>query len=229
MAEPVRVGLIGLGTVGTGVVRVLQENGAQIERRLGFPLRLTHVSDLDLERSREVSLEAYRRSPAWRDTALSPDVDLVIELVGGTGVAREIVMGALSAGKGVVTANKALLAHCGAEIYRTAQQHGTDVCFEASVAGTIPVLRALREGLCADRITSLHGIVNGTCNFILSEMEEASEPYELCLKRAQALGYAEADPSFDVNGTDAAHKLAILLGLALGAQVAVDWIALEGM
>jgi homoserine dehydrogenase len=229
MAEVLRAGLIGLGTVGSGVIRLLQENQTRIERRLGFGLELTRIADLDLDTDRGVSLERYAKTRDWREVVGAPDVDIVIELVGGTGVAREIVLAALRAGKGVVTANKALLARCGREIWAAAREHGTDLCFEASVGGTIPVLRALREGLCGDRIQSVHGIVNGTCNFILSEMEEGGYSYEVCLKNAQAKGYAEADPRFDVEGTDAAHKLVLLLGLGLGVEVPVDAIPTEGI
>ena len=220
MTDRVGVGLVGLGTIGTGVVRVFQEHAAALQERLGFPLELIAIADIELERDRGVSLDGYRLGNDWRELCQAPDVDIVIELVGGTGVARELVTGALAAGKHVVTANKALLGHHGAEIYRAAAEAKCDLAFEASVGGTIPVLRALREGLCADRVDSLMGIVNGTCNYILTEMEEQGEPYEACLKRAQDLGFAELDPSFDVNGLDSAHKLAILLGLGLGVQAA---------
>jgi homoserine dehydrogenase len=227
--QGVGVGLVGLGTIGTGLVRVMRDHAQAIAERLGFPLRLVRIADIDLERDRGVPLEGIALSGAWEEVAGDPDVDLVIELVGGTGVAREIVLGALERGKGVVTANKALLAHHGAEIYETASRSGADIAFEASVGGTIPVLRALREGLCADRLESVWGIVNGTCNFILTEMEEREEPYEACLKRAQDEGYAEADPTFDVDGTDSAHKLAILVGLAFGARISPDDIDTEGI
>ena len=219
MASPgIGVGLVGLGTIGTGVVRVFREHADEIEARLGFPLRLAHIADVDLETDRGVSLEGYRLSRDFKALVEDEAVDLVVELVGGTTVAAQVVTSALGAGKGVVTANKALLAHKGAEIYALAETHGAPVAFEASVGGTIPVLRALREGLCADRLFALRGIVNGTCNYILSSMESDGEPYEACLKRAQELGYAEADPTFDVDGTDSAHKLAILLGLAFGVH-----------
>ncbi len=225
----VHVGLVGLGTIGTGMVRILQEGGARITERLGFPLELTAIADIDLDRDRGISLADYRLSREWREIVDDPGIDLVVELVGGTGVARSIVLAALDAGKGVVTANKALLAKHGEEIYALAASRRVEIAFEGSVGGTIPVLRALREGLCADRIDSLLGIVNGTCNFILTEMEERGEPYEACVKRAQDLGYAEADPSFDVDGTDSAHKLSILLALAFGARVDPDDLAVEGV
>lgn len=230
MAErAVRVGLVGLGTIGTGVVRILGEGRERIAERLGFPLELVAVADIDLERDRGVSLEPYALTKDWRQIVDDPAIDLVVELVGGTGVARSIVLAALDAGKGVVTANKALLSLHGDEIYALAAEKRAEIAFEGSVGGTIPVLRALREGLCADRIESVLGIVNGTCNFILTEMEERGEPYEACVKRAQDLGYAEADPTFDVDGTDSAHKLSILLALAFGVRVAPGELAVEGV
>jgi homoserine dehydrogenase len=224
-----RVGLVGLGTIGTGVVRVLQEHGARIAGRLGFPLRLTRIADIDLERDRGVPLADYELTSDWHEVVNDPSVEIIVELIGGTATAREVVLAALAAGKGVVTANKALLAHYGQEIYAAASSAGADVAFEASVAGTIPVLRALREGLCADRIESVWGIVNGTCNFVLSEMDEHGEPYAACLKRAQDLGFAEADPTFDVSGIDSTHKLAILVGLAFGLRAVPDDIYTEGI
>ncbi len=225
----VGVGLVGFGTIGTGVVRILHDHAEPIAERLGFPLRLVRIADIDLERDRGVPLEGVELSREWRDVTADPDVQVVIELIGGTGVAHAVVTGAAEAGKRIVTANKALLAHRGAEIFEAVEAHRTEIAFEASVGGTIPVLRALREGLCADRIESVWGIVNGTCNFILSEMEEGSEPYLACLKRAQDQGLAEADPTFDVDGTDSAHKLAILIGLAFGRRVAPDAIHTEGI
>lgn len=223
------VGLVGLGTIGSGTVRILLEHAELIRERLGRPLELVRIADLDLESDRGIDLSNFDCSSRWQDVVDDPRVGLVVELVGGTGVARQVVISALEAGKGVVTANKALLAHHGAEIYDTAARNGVGIGFEASVGGTIPVLRALREGLCADRLDHVFGIVNGTCNYILSEMDEHGEPYEACLKRAQDLGYAEADPTFDVDGTDSAHKLAILCGLAFGLRVAPEEISTEGI
>ncbi len=227
--RPVQVGLLGLGTIGTGVVRLLQAHAAHIDERLGFPLRLMRIADIELERDRGVPLDGYVLTRDWQEVVEDPEVEIVIELIGGDGVARSAVLAALEAGKSVVTANKALLAHHGREIYDCAEAYGSDIAFEASVGGTIPVLRALREGLCADRIDAVHGIVNGTCNFILSEMEERGETYEACLKRAQDLGLAEADPSFDVNGMDSTHKLCILLGLAFGLRVLPEAIPTQGI
>ena len=225
----VRVGLVGLGTIGTGLVTLFQEHGELVDERLGFPLELVAIADIDLERDRGVSLDGYRLTREWRELLDDPGIEIMVELVGGTGVAKEIVLASLAAGKHVVTANKALLASCGEEVFEAALSNGREIAFEASVGGTIPVLRALREGLCADRIESLAGIVNGTCNYILSQMDEYGEPYEACLKRAQDLGYAEADPTFDVDGTDSRHKLTILLGLALGVRADSERIACEGI
>lgn len=229
MPEAVNVALIGFGTIGSGVVRLFSEQQASLDQRLGFPLRLTRIADIDLESDRGLPLAGIELTRDWKQAALADDVDLVIELVGGTGIAREIVSETLRSGRGVVTANKALLAHFGPELYETARETGTDLAFEASVGGAIPVLRALREGLCADRLHSVVGIVNGTCNYVLSEMESAGESYASALKRAQDLGFAEADPSFDVDGRDSMHKLAILVGLAFGAQLAPDDISPRGI
>jgi homoserine dehydrogenase len=226
---PVRIGLVGFGTVGSGVVRVLREHRADIDERLGFPLVLKRLADIDLESDRGVPLDGIELGNDWKEVVADPEIDVVVELIGGTGVARDLVLAALGAGKRVVTANKALLAHHGDEVYAAAAENAADIAFEAAVAGTIPVLRALREGLCADRIESLMGIVNGTCNYILCEMEEQGEPYPSCLKRAQDLGFAEADPTFDVSGMDSTHKLAILVGLGLGAAIHPDDILTEGI
>jgi homoserine dehydrogenase len=230
MAEqPVRVGLVGLGTIGTGLVRALQSHGALVQERLGFPLELVRIADVDLERDRGVSLADYALTRDWHELVDDPSLDIVVELVGGTRVAKDVVLAALDAGKSVVTANKALLATHGAEVFARAAAKRGEIAFEASVGGTIPVLRALREGLCGDRVLALHGIVNGTCNFILTQMEANGEPYEVCLKRAQELGYAEPDPSFDVDGVDSAHKLALLVGLAFGERLAPDAFPIDGI
>ena len=229
MADALKVGLVGLGTIGTGVVKVFRAHGDEIARRLGFGLELAHIADIDLESDRGVPLDGYRLSNDYKALVQDPELDLVVELVGGTGIASDVAISALVAGKGLVTANKALLAHRGEELYALAREHGTDLAFEAAVGGTIPVLRALREGLAADRIESIHGIVNGTCNYVLTQMEEQGEPYAACLKRAQDLGYAEADPTFDVDGTDSAHKLVILIGLAFGARVGLGDFPVAGI
>jgi homoserine dehydrogenase len=228
-ARPVGVGLVGLGTIGTGVVRVLQQNADVIAQRLGFPLRLVRIADVDTARARGVDLAGLRFDADAEGLLRDPEVEIVIELIGGYDAARRLILAAIEQGKHVVTANKALLALHGREIFAAAARRGVDVSFEASVGGGIPILRSLREGLAANRIRSLHGIVNGTTNYVLCEMEKSGEPFEVVLKRAQELGYAEADPSFDVDGIDAAHKLTLLLAMAFGAQLTYKEIPSEGI
>ena len=225
----VGVGLIGLGTIGRGVAVVLQRNARVIEQRLGFPLRLLRISDIDLDSDRRIDLEGIRFDSDSEGLIADPEVDIVIELIGGYGVARKLTLAAIEQGKHVVTANKALLAVHGKEIFDAARKHGVDVGFEAGVAGGIPILRSLREGLAANQIQSVHGILNGTTNYVLTEMERTGEDFDGVLKRAQDLGYAEADPSFDVDGIDAAHKLALLTAMAFGAEVVFDDIPTEGI
>ncbi len=227
--DAVGVGLIGLGTIGTGVVRVLRKNAGVIAQRLGFPLRLVRIADLDTETDRGVDLSGIRFDSDSQALIDDPEVSIVIELIGGYGAARQLTMGAIERGKHVVTANKALLALHGKEIFDAAASAGVDVAFEASVGGGIPILRSLREGLSANRIEAIHGIINGTTNFVLSEMQETGEDFEVVLKRAQDLGYAEADPSFDVDGIDAAHKLTLLVAMAFGAELTFKDIPTEGI
>lgn len=229
MAESVGVGLVGLGTIGTGVVKVLQRNAAVIEQRLGFPLRLVRVADLDLETDRGVDLDGIRFDADSAALIADPDVQIVVELIGGYEAAKRLMLESIEAGKHVVTANKALLALHGKEIFDAANRRGVDVAFEASVGGGIPILRSLREGLCANRIESLHGIMNGTTNYVLTEMEETGESFEVVVKRAQDLGYAEADPTFDLEGVDAAHKLTLLAAMAFGAELTYKEIPTEGI
>jgi homoserine dehydrogenase len=223
------IGLIGLGTIGTGVVRVLRNNAAVISQRLGFPLRLVRIADLDTERDRGVDLAGIRFDADASGLISDPSVQIVVELIGGYGAAKQFILAAIEAGKHVVTANKALLAMHGREIFDAAARRGVDVAFEASVGGGIPILRSLREGLSANRILSIHGIVNGTTNYVLSEMEKSGAPFDAVLKRAQELGYAEADPSFDVDGIDAAHKLTLLVAMAYGADLTPKDIHTEGI
>jgi homoserine dehydrogenase len=227
--EAVGVGLIGLGTIGSGVARVLRDNAGVIAERLGFPLRLVRIADLDLERDRGVDLSGIRFDADSAGLIEDPAVDIVVELIGGCGVARSLMLRAIERRKHVVTANKALLAVHGKEIFEAAAAAGVDVAFEASVGGGIPILRSMREGLSANRIDSVHGIVNGTTNYILSEVEATGEAPEVVLKRAQELGYAEADPSFDLDGVDAAHKLTILASMAFGADLTYKDIPTEGI
>ncbi len=227
--EGVGVGLVGLGTIGVGVAKVLERNAGVIRERLGFPLRLVRVADLDLERDRGIDLSGVRFDRDTEGLLDDPDVQIVVELIGGYDAARRVTLGAIERGKHVVTANKALLALHGGEIFEAAARAGVDVAFEASVGGGIPILRSLREGLSANQIETIHGIMNGTTNYVLTEMERTGEPFEVVLKRAQELGYAEADPSFDVDGIDAAHKLTLLVAMAFGAELTFKDIPTEGI
>jgi homoserine dehydrogenase len=223
------VGLIGFGTIGKGVVKVLAQNADVIGQRLGFPLRMVAIADLDTETDRGVDLSGIRFDSDAEGLIAAPDVDIVIELVGGYEVAKRFILAAIGAGKPVVTANKALLALHGKEIFAAAENAGVDVAFEAAVGGGIPILRSLREGLSANHIDSVMGILNGTTNYVLTEMEQTEEAFEVVLNRAQELGYAEADPTFDVDGIDAAHKLALLTAMAFGAELTYKEIPTEGI
>jgi homoserine dehydrogenase len=230
MAEPLRIALAGLGTVGAGLVRLIEANGTLIERRAGRPLRIVAVSARDRTKDRGVDISRY----AWEDdmTALAAreDVDVVVELVGGAdGPALTTARNALKAGKALVTANKAMIAHHGMELAELAERQGVALKFEAAVAGGIPVIKGLREGAAANRIERIYGILNGTCNYILSTMETTGRDFAEVLAEAQALGYAEADPTFDVEGVDAAHKLAILAAIAFGAQIDFGAIDISGI
>jgi homoserine dehydrogenase len=223
------VGLIGFGTIGTGVVKVLRDNAAVIEERLGFPLRLVRIADLDLETDRGVALDGIEFDADASGLINDPAVHIVIELIGGYDVPRKFILDAIAAGKHVVTANKALLAQHGREIFGAAASAGLDIAFEAAVGGGIPILRSLREGLAANQIETVLGILNGTTNYALTEMESTGEDFEVVLKRAQELGYAEADPTFDVEGIDAAHKLALLTTMAYGAEMVFEEIPTQGI
>ncbi len=227
--KEIGLGLLGFGTVGAGVVRGLQENGELIASRLGVKLVLRKIADLDLETDRGVTVDEGVLTTDAKAVIDDPEVEVVIELVGGTGVAKEFVLRALEQGKPVVTANKALLADFGAEIFALAREKQTDIYFGASVGGGIPIIRALREGLSANRILSIHGILNGTCNYILTEMERAGVPFDACLADAQAKGYAEAEPSLDIDGFDTAHKAVILASLAYGGTVPMEAVFVEGI
>ena len=225
----VGVGLVGFGTIGAGVAKVMINNARLIETRLGFPLRLVRIADLDLETDRRVDLAGIRFDDDSAGLLADPEVDIVIELVGGYDFARTLCLEAISNGKHVVTANKALLAVHGDEIFAAAAESGVDVAFEAAVGGGIPILRCLREGLAANQIKSVYGILNGTTNFVLTEMERTGAAFEVVLKQAQDLGYAEADPTFDVEGVDAAHKLSLLTSMAFGSTLDFKSISTEGI
>jgi homoserine dehydrogenase len=227
--KPVNVGLIGFGNVGEGVVRLLTERPELLARRLGSPLILKKVADIDLARPRGLQLDAGLLTSRNLDILDAPDIDLVVEVIGGTQAARELVLAAIARGKHVVTANKALLALHGNEIFAAAAENHVEVAFEASVCGGIPVILALRQGLAANRIQEILGILNGTANYILSRMTGEGSSFHHALQEAQAKGYAEADPTLDVEGVDAAHKLAILMALAYGARLDFDAVTVEGI
>lgn len=227
--KPINVGLLGIGTVGGGTFTVLKRNAEEIARRAGRPIRITVVADKNLELAREVTAGACRLTDDAFAVVADPEVDIVVELIGGYGVAKELVLKAIANGKHVVTANKALLATHGNEIFAAAQAKGVMVAFEAAVAGGIPIIKALREGLSANRIEWIAGIINGTTNFILSEMRDKGLPFASVLKEAQRLGYAEADPTFDIEGVDAAHKLTLMSAIAFGTPVHFDKVYIEGI
>ena len=227
--NPIQVGLMGLGTVGAGVFEVLQRNQEEIKRRAGRGIVLTMVSRRNVAAARAIVGDAARVVADAREIIANPQIDIVIELIGGCGIARELVLEAIAAGKHVVTANKALLAVHGTEIFAAARARGVMVAFEAAVAGGIPIIKALREGLTANRIEWIAGIINGTTNFILSEMRAKGLDFDVALKEAQRLGYAEADPSFDIEGVDAAHKVTIMSAIAFGVPVQFDKAYVEGI
>lgn len=227
--RPIRVGLLGIGTVGGGTWAVLQRNAAEITRRAGRPIQITRVADKNLEHARRVTQGAVALTDDAFAVVDDPEIDIVVELIGGYGIAKELVLRAIANRKHVVTANKALLAVHGNEIFQAAQAQGVMIGFEAAVAGGIPIIKALREGLTANRIQWIAGIINGTTNFILSEMRDKGLSFEAVLKEAQRLGYAEADPTFDIEGIDAAHKLTIMAAIAFGIPMQFDKAYIEGI
>jgi homoserine dehydrogenase len=227
--KPIRVGLLGIGTVGGGTWEVLHRNAGEIRRRAGRAIRIARVADMDVKKARRlVAGRAEVVADAW-SVVRAPDIDIVIELIGGTGIAKALVLEAIATGKHVVTANKALLAKHGNQIFKAAQKQGVMVAFEASVGGGIPIIKALREGLAANRIEWIAGIINGTSNFILSEMRDKGAAFAAVLAEAQAKGYAEADQTFDIEGVDAAHKLTILSALAFGIPMQFAKAYTEGI
>ena len=227
--KPIKVGLLGIGTVGAGTFTVLKRNQEEIRRRAGREIEIAMVADLDTERAKAIVGSSVVVVKDAHQIVDNPDIDIIIELIGGYGIARELVMKAIANGKHVVTANKALLATHGTEIFRAAQERGVMVAFEAAVAGGIPIIKALREGLTANRIQWIAGIINGTTNFILSEMRDKGLDFDVVLKEAQRLGYAEADPTFDIEGVDAAHKATIMSAIAFGIPVQFDKAHVEGI
>ena len=227
--KPINVGLLGIGTVGGGTFKVLQRNAEEIMRRAGRQILITVVADKNIALAKQVTGGACRVTDDAFSVVNDPEVDIVIELIGGYGVAKELVLKAIANGKHVVTANKALLATHGNEIFLAAQKMRVMVAFEAAVAGGIPIIKALREGLTANRIEWIAGIINGTTNFILSEMRDKGLSFDAVLKEAQRLGYAEADPTFDIEGVDAAHKITILSALAFGIPMQFEKAYIEGI
>jgi homoserine dehydrogenase len=229
MIKSIQVGLLGIGTVGSGTFKVLQRNQEEIRRRAGRGIEITLVADLDEARARAIVGDHAKVVAEARAVIADPGVDIVVELIGGCGIAKALVLEAIAAGKHVVTANKALLAVHGNEVFAAAREKGVMVGFEAAVAGGIPIIKALREGLTANRIEWIAGIINGTTNFILSEMRSKGLDFAEVLKEAQRLGYAEADPTFDIEGIDAAHKATIMSAIAFGIPVQFDKAYVEGI
>jgi len=230
MSQPLKLGVAGLGTVGAGLVQLFEEHGARLALALGREIKLAGVSARSRQKPRGIKLEGIAWFDAAEQLASDPGIDVFVELIGGEeGVARAAVEAALKAGKHVVTANKALLAKHGTELARLAEAHGVALNFEAAVAGGIPVIKTLREALAGNQVRRVYGILNGTCNYILTQMQEEHRAFAEVLKEAQDKGYAEADPTFDIGGFDTAHKLALLTSLAFGTMVALDHIHVEGI
>ncbi len=227
--KPIKVGLLGIGTVGSGVFHVLQRNQQEIMRRAGRGIEITMIAARNTERARKICGDTIQVVAQASEVVNNPEIDIVVELIGGYETARELVLQAIANGKHVVTANKALLAIHGNEIFKAAQEKGVMVAFEAAVAGGIPIIKALREGLTANRIEWIAGIINGTTNFILSEMRDKGLSFQEVLKQAQELGYAEADPTFDIEGVDAAHKATIMASIAYGIPMQFDKAYVEGI
>lgn len=229
MMKPIQVGLLGIGTVGSGVFTVLARNQEEIKRRAGRGIRIHTVADLNTKRAQELVQGQAEVVDDARKVILNPEIDIVVELIGGYGIAKDLVLEAIAAGKHVVTANKALIAVHGNEIFKAAHAKGVMVAFEAAVAGGIPIIKSLREGLSANRIEWIAGIINGTTNFILSEMRDKGSDFNTVLKEAQRLGYAEADPTFDIEGIDAAHKATIMSAIAFGVPMQFAQAHVEGI
>ncbi|MBI5049614.1 MAG: homoserine dehydrogenase [Nitrospirae bacterium] len=225
----ISIGIIGFGTVGTGVARILLEKQGELRRRLGFPLILAKIADIDVKRKRAIKLPGGILINDAKSLLNNPDIDIVVELIGGIHPAKELVLEAIEKGKHIITANKALLATEGTDIFNAAGEHNVEIGFEASVAGGIPIIKIVREALIANNIQSVYGIINGTSNYILTKMTGEGVEFSDALKGAQALGYAEADPTFDIEGIDSAHKLAILASLSFGVPFSFKKIFTEGI
>lgn len=227
--QPINIGILGLGTVGGGTWRVLNENAEEISRRAGRHLQVTAAAVRDLEKAKKMVGDSIRLTQNGMEVVQDPNIDIVVELIGGDTLALELIMEAIKQGKHVVTANKALLANHGNEIFKEAENQGVMVAYEAAVAGGIPIIKSIREGLTANKIQWIAGIINGTTNFILSEMRSRGLAFDQVLAEAQRLGYAEADPTFDIEGVDAAHKLSLLASMAFGIPVQFDKVYTEGI
>ncbi|MDA8077520.1 MAG: homoserine dehydrogenase [Nitrospiraceae bacterium] len=225
----INVGIVGFGTVGTGTARILVNNRELLRERTGVDINLRRIADLDVKRDRGIRLPKGTLTTDAGSLINDPDIHIIVELIGGTTVAKDLMLRAIAAGKHVVTANKALLATHGNEIFSAARKAGVEVGFEASVAGGIPIIKVVREGLVANRIRAIYGIINGTTNYILTKMTDEGAEFSEALKEAQRLGYAEADPTYDIEGIDSAHKLAILASLAYGARYSVKDVYAEGI
>jgi homoserine dehydrogenase len=225
----ISVGIIGFGTIGTGTVKLLQENGELISERVGARIILKRIADIDIKKSRGIDVDNRLLTTDAKEIINDPEISIVVELMGGYEPARSFILDAIGRKKHVVTANKALLATHGDEIFHQALKNEVNIGFEASVGGTIPIIKTIKESLIANRIQSIYGIMNGTCNFILSKMTDEGKPFDVVLKEAQDLGFAEANPVYDIEGIDAAHKLAILLSLAYGKKVRLDAFYREGI
>lgn len=226
MKKPINIAIFGLGTVGTGILKLLQDNFEELKRRVGHDIRVSHVGVRRLHDNLPKDIVQVQDLMAL---AADPSIDIVVEVMGGTDTAKEVILSAIAHGKHIVTANKALLAQCGNELFAAADQHGVHIAYEASVAGGIPIIKVLREALAANKVDWLAGIINGTGNFILTKMQEEGQDFLPVLKEAQALGYAEADPAFDVEGIDAAHKLSLLASIAFGVPIQFDKVYCEGI
>lgn len=229
MHKCIKVAIVGIGTVGTGVVKLLEENKELIEKRVGFPIEIIWLCDIDLERDRGIDLNKYRKTTNYMNVIADSEVDIVVELIGGTTTAFDVIEKAIKNGKNVVTANKALLAERSKEIKELLKSHPVDIGFEASVGGGIPVIKVLKETLAGNKVNSIYSIINGTTNYIITKMERESISFEDALKEAQKAGYAEADPSLDIDGIDAAHKTAILASIAFGKDITVKDVYVEGI
>jgi homoserine dehydrogenase len=227
--KPINIGLLGIGTVGSGTFAVLKRNQAEIARRAGREIVIKIIADRDIEKARRIVGDGTLITSDANEVVTHPDVDIVVELIGGYTTAKELTLKAIENGKHVVTANKAMLASHGTEIFAAAEKQGVMVAFEAAVAGGIPIIKALREGLTANRIEWIAGIINGTGNFILSEMRSKGLSFDTVLNQAQELGYAEADPTFDIEGIDAAHKISIMASIAFGIPIQFDKVYTEGI